>query len=95
MAAHGIDLVRLPIPDVDVPPDRDRARAVVQEIVARLARGEKVVIACRGGLGRTGMIAACTLVDMGASPVQAVAAVRRARHGAIQTREQEKYVLDW
>ena len=38
-----------------------------------LRRGESVVLTCMGGLGRSGMIAACTLVDAGVSPAAAIA----------------------
>src|SRR5262249_31968444 len=44
-----------------------------------LKRGESVVVTCLGGLGRSGMIAACTLVDVGVSPTAAIRAGRAAR----------------
>jgi protein-tyrosine phosphatase len=46
-----------------------------------------------GGLGRSGMIAACTLVDAGLSPTAAIASVRAARGPrALETSEQEEFV---
>ena len=54
--------------------------------------GEDVYVHCKGGLGRAGTIAARLLVELGVSPKQAIADVRAARPGAIQTREQERYV---
>jgi protein-tyrosine phosphatase len=46
-----------------------------------------------GGLGRSGMIAACTLVDLGASPTAAIASVRAARGPrALETSGQEELV---
>ena len=48
---------------------------------------------CRSGLGRTGTIATRLLVGFGITPREAIAKVRQARLGAIQTLEQEKYVL--
>ena len=47
---------------------------------------------CLAGLGRTGMMAARLLVDLGMAPALAVAEVRKVRPRAIQTEEQEKYV---
>ena len=44
---------------------------------------------CRGGLGRAGMISARLLVESGVEPEVAIAKVRAARPGAIETREQE------
>ena len=55
--------------------------------------GESVVVHCRGGLGRTGLIAVRLLVELGESPVSALVRVRAARPGAVETVEQEKYVL--
>ena len=55
--------------------------------------GESVVVHCRGGLGRTGLVAARLLVELGESPVSALVRVRAARPGAVETVEQEKYVL--
>jgi ADP-ribosyl-[dinitrogen reductase] hydrolase len=54
--------------------------------------GEKVLVHCRGGLGRAGMIAARLLVDEGVPPQDAIAAVRDVRPGAIETRSQESWV---
>jgi len=51
------------------------------------------VVHCRAGLGRTGALVAATLTALGASPVQAIAAVRAARGPrAIETPAQESWV---
>lgn len=95
MAGVGIDVLRLPIPDGGVPADGDAARELVRTIHARLAAGDNVVIACRGGLGRTGTIAACTVVGAGLGPGEAIDAVRAARHGTIETDGQEAFVTSF
>jgi ADP-ribosyl-[dinitrogen reductase] hydrolase len=59
----------------------------------RLDLGENVVLHCLGGLGRSGMIAARVLVERGLAPAAAITAVRAARPGAIETAQQEAYVL--
>ena len=58
----------------------------------RLRRGERVLVHCRGGLGRAGSVAARLLVEFGAAPNEAIRQVRVARPGAIETREQEQWV---
>lgn len=58
-----------------------------------LAAGKKVFIHCRGGLGRTGTLAARLLVARGLEPEKAIEEVRRARPGALETVEQEDYIL--
>jgi len=59
-----------------------------------LRRGGKVVIHCRVGLGRSGMIAARLMVELGMTPSEAISRVRKARPGAIQTSEQERHVTE-
>lgn len=59
----------------------------------RLAAGEKIVLHCRGGLGRTGLIAALLLIDLGWGADAAIKLVREARSSrTIETKEQEEYV---
>jgi len=58
-----------------------------------LAAGDNVVLHCWAGLGRTGTVAARMLIEFGMDAAAAIALVRRARPGAIQTRRQEAYVL--
>jgi len=57
-------------------------------------RGEAVVVTSMGGLGRSGTVAACCLVDAGMSPEAAIAAVRTARGPrALETIAQEDFVV--
>ncbi len=90
--ARGIRAERFAIPDQRVPTFAE-AEPVVDKIVQALARGEKVVLACMGGLGRSGMIAACVLVRLGLEPDEAIARVRVARGPrAVETSLQEEFV---
>ena len=58
-----------PIPDFGAPqgPDRYRFWLLAYKIADMLRRGERVLIHCRGGIGRTGMLAAGVLQMMGFS----------------------------
>lgn len=47
---------------------------------------------CRGGLGRTGTIAARLAIEFGVPPDAALRAVRKARPGTVETPAQETYV---
>lgn len=84
----------LPIMDMNVPdPDFEDDWAVEgKQIIASLVAGERIVLHCLAGLGRTGMIAARLLVELGMEPALAVIEVRKVRIRAIQTEDQEAYV---
>lgn len=95
-AEHGIRSVWFPVRDQSVPTSAAEFHRLVKEVCSELSRGSTVVIHCMGGLGRTGLLAAASLVavtDM--SPNEAIAEVRESRPGAVETREQEMYVAEF
>ncbi len=92
---EGVEILRFAIQDMGIPEEAESEpyRAFVEDVVERLRHGDRVVVHCRGGLGRTGTVAACVLVALGRHPAnEAVDAVREAREGTIQTDEQEDFV---
>jgi len=90
-----MEWLHAPIPD-GWPPGRDFENAweVVGEAMRdRLRLGFDVLVHCRGGLGRAGTVAARLLVELGASPEEAIRRVRDARSPyAIETAAQEAHV---
>jgi protein-tyrosine phosphatase len=92
---RGIAWHHLPIVDVHPPDERFEAgwRDSGPTLRASLRDGGRVLVHCRGGLGRAGTVAARLLVELAVPPADAVARVRLARPGAIETIEQLKYVL--
>jgi protein-tyrosine phosphatase len=95
LASAGITLHRHPIPDFDVPSDRDAFRASLAAMRELIASGRSVVIACHGGLGRTGTFVACLLREGGLDADAAIALTRATRHGAIETGVQERFIGEW
>lgn len=93
--ARFMEWHHLPIRDYDVPgpvfeaawPDRSR------RLRALVAAGNRILVHCRGGLGRAGMVGARLLVEMGIDPDEAIRTVRRERdRRAIETAVQEAWV---
>jgi ADP-ribosyl-[dinitrogen reductase] hydrolase len=86
----------LPIPDGGVPDagfEEHWTAVAGPDLRDRLAVGERVLVHCRAGLGRTGLIVSRLLVEFGMTPLQALNAVRGARRNTVETLAQEQYVL--
>lgn len=92
--ARGIDWLHFPIRDLDVPDPETGLlwRRLSARIHDRLERGGRVLIHCRGGLGRAGTIAALLLMERGETATRAIGKVRSARPGTIETRAQEEWL---
>jgi ADP-ribosyl-[dinitrogen reductase] hydrolase len=92
--ALGMRWWHLPIRDMDTPDEgfEIRWRRIGQELRSLLESGFSIALHCRGGMGRTGTVAARLLVELGSAPALAIERVRAVRPGSIETRAQEKFV---
>lgn len=88
--SRGIAWRHLPIADYSVPTAyfEQQWLTLGREIRMLLRSGDDVLVHCKGGLGRAGMIAARLLAELGMAPVDAIRSVRCARKGAIETPSQ-------
>lgn len=99
--AHGLIWDWLPIVDGRAPDHRLLTpwRTLGPSLVHRLQAGSRLVVHCKGGLGRAGTVAAMLLLDSGTveSADEAIASVRSVRPGAVETLEQEHFLrsLAW
>jgi ADP-ribosyl-[dinitrogen reductase] hydrolase len=93
-AQEGIQWIHMPIPDLRAPgPEFDPLwRNHAETALGVLRRAGKVLVHCRGGLGRAGTVASMLLIELGASPEEALRRVRTARPGTVETSAQERYV---
>lgn len=90
-ARRGMAWRHFPIVDYGAPTDEGRWRLLADELHAVLDAGSALLLHCAGGRGRSGMAAARLLVERGAGAAEALAAVRAARPGAVETAAQEAW----
>jgi ADP-ribosylglycohydrolase/protein-tyrosine phosphatase len=88
----GLEVLTLPIADGSVPPSLEAIADLVRQILQHVQGGGNVALHCRGGLGRTGLVAACCLVALGATADAAIRIVRAARPRTVETGTQEEFV---
>ena len=96
VADAGFEVIHFPIPDMGIPTPRACAQVcqgLIEELEAR-----PVLLHCRGGLGRTGTVAACCLVSLGRAPEQALSEVRAVNRNYVQSPAQVQFIrhyADW
>ena len=84
---------RIRWPDFLVPLDGADARDALREAWRRAYAGERVEVACRGGVGRTGTALAALAVLDGLPPDRALAWVRAHHHPrAVETPWQRRWL---
>ena len=91
--ARGGRFVACPIDDFSVPDEVDSFVEVIDAIHADLAAGRSAAVHCRGGIGRSGMVACAVLIRDGCSLENAIETVTNARgHRVPETDEQHRWL---
>lgn len=83
-----------PIPDFGVPSAMDTFTGLVRQLAERVQAGERVLIHCGAGIGRTGMLALCVLLALDMPMADAEQAVRAAGAGP-ETAGQRRWVEEF
>jgi protein-tyrosine phosphatase len=92
----GMEFLSYPIPDYSVPASRADIAALVSKLRVKLGHGDKIVVHCRGGLGRSPLIGACLLASAGVPPETAFRRIGRVRGSTVpETGEQRQWVIDF
>jgi protein-tyrosine phosphatase len=91
---NGIEFLSLEIPDRGLPDSHDEVVALAHQLAESVRQGKSVLIHCRAGIGRSTMLAAAVLVDLGESPIQALDNIAAARRLPVpDTHEQRQWIL--
>jgi protein-tyrosine phosphatase len=92
-ASLGIEFLSFPIPDRGVPRTVTAFDTFLTPLVTRLRSGASVGVHCRGGIGRSGLTAACILICAGIPYPLTFPAISRARRVKVpDTEQQESWV---
>lgn len=90
----GIHFLSYPMPDRSTPEDRQDFSRFVLGLSRRLEAREKIGVHCRGCIGRSTVVAACTLITAGWEASDALKAIEKAREFPVpDTEEQRAWIL--
>jgi len=91
---HDIQWLHCPIEDFQAPDEvwENAWSTIGHTLRQKLRNAETIVVHCRGGRGRAGMVAARLLVEFGMAADEAMALVRTQRPEAIETTVQESHI---
>jgi|TARA_B110000438_G_C15750462_1_gene622691 protein-tyrosine phosphatase len=93
----NLNWFHLPIVDLKAPDYKfvDKWQTTKSLLKNELIYGKNIVIHCMGGKGRSGTIAAILLIEFGDVNTEVTNIVRKKRNGAIETKEQEDFILSY
>ena len=95
-AKAGLEFRSFPIPDREVPPVAEAARAFASGLRNALVSGRSIAIHCRMGIGRSSLIAAAVLRLVGVEPPHALTRLSAARGFRVpDTEEQRQWILNF
>jgi len=86
---NEIEYYSFPIPDRGVP-EISGANIIFQELYQEICMGKHIVIHCRAGIGRTGIVAGGILVKFGLTAKEAFAQISSARGVQVPDTEEQK-----
>lgn len=92
--AQGMNFVSVPVRDRQVPDSESEIDAAVHKLDAALSNRRNILVHCRQGIGRSGLLAACLLINRGKSPDTARLQVSEARGTTVPETAEQKLWID-
>ena len=87
----GFEYKHIPVADL-TSPTQEQIEEFVTFVNNLMSSKKKIVVHCDAGIGRTGTMLACYLVNKGRSAKNAITEVRKKRPGSIETMGQEETI---
>lgn len=93
---HGIDFINFPIKDRHTPESYLQTKSLIDRLTLKVESKEKVLIHCRGGIGRASIIAGAILVKQGHAAQTTLKLISEKRGlGVPDTEEQARWLADF
>lgn len=93
IVARNITWLHLPMSNNLLPEEKfeEKWRLARVKLLDLLQRGERILIHCKEGIGRSALVAVRLLIEAGVDADSAINAVKKARPGSLMLYSQEKY----
>jgi protein-tyrosine phosphatase len=76
---HDLGYINFPIVDRQVPEKGNKVDSLIEQLYQKIQNGNSVVVHCRGGIGRSSIIAGCILLKSGFKTEQILKQITDAR----------------
>ena len=94
--SEGMDVIHFPIPDFQVPADKDVLATAIEDVLDRAQGDGNIAVHCLAGIGRTGIFLACTAKrQLNLDGQQAIGRIRQYMPSALENEEQEQFVVEF
>ena len=92
---QGIEYLSFPIQDRGYPQLKE-LKQFLSPLIKQVENGTKIAVHCKGGIGRTGIVSCCLLIEHGYSAKEAIELVSNARGRSVpDTDEQKAFVFEY
>tara|TARA_Y100000766_G_scaffold197822_1_gene170222 strand:- start:68 stop:586 length:519 start_codon:yes stop_codon:yes gene_type:complete len=93
IAKEKIPWLHFPIKDFGILDEKQEVlwKPISKNIHQKIKDGDRLLLHCRGGCGRTGMIVLRIMIEFGEDPDEALERLRKIRPCAVETKAQENW----
>jgi protein-tyrosine phosphatase len=92
----GLRFLSFPIRDRTTPANIEAFHDFVRALAKRICAGERIGVHCRGCIGRSTIVTACTLIELGWPAQRALLAIETARGCLVpDTEEQREWITEF